>query len=58
MPVLLERPGRHAGQLMGRSPYMQAVHVSAAPSLCGHVVAVEIMAAGANSLSGRLSLAA
>jgi tRNA-2-methylthio-N6-dimethylallyladenosine synthase len=58
MPVLLERPGRHPGQLTGRSPYMQAVHVSAEASLCGHVVAVEIVAAGANSLSGRLATAA
>jgi tRNA-2-methylthio-N6-dimethylallyladenosine synthase len=55
MPVLLERHGRHPGQLVGRSPYMQAVHVSAEASFCGHVVAVEIVAAGANSLSGRLA---
>jgi tRNA-2-methylthio-N6-dimethylallyladenosine synthase len=54
LPVLLERPGRHPGQLVGRSPYMQSVHVTAEPSLCGHVVEVEIAAAGANSLSGRL----
>jgi tRNA-2-methylthio-N6-dimethylallyladenosine synthase len=58
VPVLLERQGRHPGQLVGRSPYMQAVHLSAAASLCGHVVAVEIVAAGANSLSGRLASAA
>jgi tRNA-2-methylthio-N6-dimethylallyladenosine synthase len=58
IPVLLERHGRHPGQLVGRSPYMQAVHVRAEASLCGHVVAVEIVAAGANSLSGRLESAA
>jgi tRNA-2-methylthio-N6-dimethylallyladenosine synthase len=58
VPVLLERQGRHPGQLVGRSPYMQAVHLSAAASFCGHVVAVEIVAAGANSLSGRLASAA
>jgi tRNA-2-methylthio-N6-dimethylallyladenosine synthase len=56
VPVLLERPGRHPGQLVGRSPYMQAVHVSAAPSLCGHLEEVEIVAAGPNSLAGRLAL--
>jgi tRNA-2-methylthio-N6-dimethylallyladenosine synthase len=55
LPVLLERRGRHPGQLVGRTPYLQAVHVSAEASLCGHVVAVEIVAAGANSLSGRLA---
>ncbi|HEX5998554.1 MAG TPA: tRNA (N6-isopentenyl adenosine(37)-C2)-methylthiotransferase MiaB [Hyphomicrobiaceae bacterium] len=58
IPVLFERPGRHAGQLVGRSPYMQAVHVGAELSLCGHVVAVEIVAAGANSLSGKLAATA
>src|SRR5262249_10637357 len=58
LPVLLERPGRHTGQLVGRSPYMQSVHVSADSSFCGHVVEVEILAAGANSLTGRLVSAA
>jgi tRNA-2-methylthio-N6-dimethylallyladenosine synthase len=58
VPVLLERPGKHPGQLVGRSPHMQAVHVSAAPSLCGHVAEVEIIAAGPNSLAGRLALTA
>jgi tRNA-2-methylthio-N6-dimethylallyladenosine synthase len=58
VPVLLERPGRHPGQLVGRSPYMQVVHLSAPPSLCGHVAEVEIVAAGVNSLSGKLTTAA
>jgi tRNA-2-methylthio-N6-dimethylallyladenosine synthase len=58
VPVLLERAGRHPGQLVGRSPYMQAVHLPASSSLCGHVVEVEILAAGANSLMGRLKSAA
>jgi tRNA-2-methylthio-N6-dimethylallyladenosine synthase len=58
VPVLLERPGRHPGQLVGRSPYMQAVHLSAPPSLCGHVAEVEIVAAGVNSLTGMLASAA
>jgi tRNA-2-methylthio-N6-dimethylallyladenosine synthase len=57
VPVLLERAGRHPGQLVGRSPHMQAVHVSAPPSLCGHVVQVEILAAATNSLTGRLTSA-
>jgi tRNA-2-methylthio-N6-dimethylallyladenosine synthase len=54
VPVLLERPGRHPGQLVGRTPYMQAVHLSAPPSLCGHLAEVEIVAAGGNSLTGKL----
>ncbi len=55
IPVLLERPGRHPGQLAGRSPHMQAVHLSAQPSLCGHVVEVEIVAVRGNSLTGKLT---
>ena len=58
VPVLLERPGRHPGQLIGRSPYMQPVHVEADVSSFGHVLEVEIRSAGANSLAGRLTSAA
>jgi tRNA-2-methylthio-N6-dimethylallyladenosine synthase len=52
--VLLERRGRHAGQLVGRSPYMQAVHVEAPESLFGAIAAVHVEAAHANSLAGVL----
>lgn len=52
--VLLERPGRHEGQLVGRSPYMQAVHVAAASERLGRIAAVRIDAALPNSLSGTL----
>ncbi len=54
VPVLLERAGRHPGQLVGRSPHMQWVHLEAEASLCGHVLEVEIQAAGPNSLGGSL----
>lgn len=54
MPVLLERKGRHAGQLVGRSPYMQAVHVSAPDDLLGKIVPLRIDSARVNSLSGNL----
>jgi tRNA-2-methylthio-N6-dimethylallyladenosine synthase len=52
MPVLLERPGRHPGQLGGRSPYMQAVHVSGPASWLGRIVPVRIDSCGPNSLAG------
>ncbi len=55
MPVLLERPGRKAGQLLGRSPYMQAVHVAAPAHYRGRIVKVRIAAAGPKSLSGVLA---
>jgi tRNA-2-methylthio-N6-dimethylallyladenosine synthase len=55
LPVLLERTGRHSGQLVGRSPYLQGVHVNGPASLIGSVADVAIDAAHANSLSGRLA---
>jgi tRNA-2-methylthio-N6-dimethylallyladenosine synthase len=53
-PVLLEKPGRHNGQVVGRSPYLQSVHLAAAERRIGEVVLVQILAASANSLSGSL----
>ena len=54
VPVLLERAGRVPGQLVGRSPAMQAVHVAAPEALVGEIRELEIVSAGPNSLSGRL----
>jgi len=55
LPVLLEKPGRHPGQLVGRSPYLQSVHLAAASASVGDIVPVAIAAAGQNSLSGTLA---
>jgi tRNA-2-methylthio-N6-dimethylallyladenosine synthase len=55
MPVLLDRPGRRQGQIAGRSPYLQAVHVEAADDLIGTIQSVRIAAAGPNSLTGVLA---
>jgi tRNA-2-methylthio-N6-dimethylallyladenosine synthase len=55
MPILLEKPGRHAGQLVGRSPYLQSVHLAAAVERVGDIVPVRISAASQNSLSGTLA---
>jgi tRNA-2-methylthio-N6-dimethylallyladenosine synthase len=52
--VMFDKPGRHEGQLGGRSPYMQAVHVEAPAELLGRMAEVEIVAVGPNSLKGRL----
>jgi tRNA-2-methylthio-N6-dimethylallyladenosine synthase len=52
--VLFEKPGRLAGQLVGRSPYLQPVHVMAPSSLIGEIAGVRITGIGANSLSGML----
>jgi len=52
--VLLERRGRKAGQLIGKSPYLQSVHVAAPGLSIGDLVAVDIVSAGPNSLEGKL----
>jgi tRNA-2-methylthio-N6-dimethylallyladenosine synthase len=53
--VLFERPGRHAGQLVGRSPYLQPVQAVAPASLIGEIAAVTITEIGSNSLFGVLA---
>ncbi len=57
LPVLFERPGRKPGQLVGRTPYLQAVHAVAPAGLLGRIVDVEITQAQANSLAGTLQAA-
>jgi tRNA-2-methylthio-N6-dimethylallyladenosine synthase len=54
LDVLLERKGRMPGQLGGRSPYLQAVHLEAPEHLIGTVQPVEIIAAGNNSIQGKI----
>lgn len=53
-PILLEREGRREGQLVGRSPYMQPVHVKAPLDLIGKIVDLEIISARPNSLEAQL----
>ncbi len=54
VPVLLERPGRHPGQLVGRTPWLQAVHVAAPGLTIGSLVDLRLVADHAHSLAGRL----
>jgi len=51
LPVLFERAGRHPGQLVGRSPYMQSVHATAPGAAIGEIVDLRIIEAGTNSLA-------
>lgn len=53
--VLLEKPGRYAGQLVGKTPYLQTVQIEADQSLLGKVVPVLLTEAGSNSLFGKLA---
>jgi tRNA-2-methylthio-N6-dimethylallyladenosine synthase len=52
LPVLFEREGRHKGQLVGRSPYLQGVYAKAGREWLGRIANVEISACGPNSLAG------
>jgi tRNA-2-methylthio-N6-dimethylallyladenosine synthase len=52
LPVLVASVGRKAGQMHGRSPYLQAVHFEDASARPGDIVPVRIVAASQNSLSG------
>ncbi|MCF6303429.1 MAG: tRNA (N6-isopentenyl adenosine(37)-C2)-methylthiotransferase MiaB [Devosiaceae bacterium] len=54
MDVLIEKKGRLKGQVAGRSPYLQAVHLDADTSLIGSIVPVGIKSVGPNSLYGEL----
>jgi tRNA-2-methylthio-N6-dimethylallyladenosine synthase len=58
VPVLFDRPGRKPGQVLGRSPYLQAVHVDGPNHVIGRIVPVTIGAAARNSLTGALELEA
>lgn len=54
MPVLFEQKGRHSGQLIGRTPYMQNVHVYAKQNMLNLITDVLIESATTNSLSGKV----
>jgi tRNA-2-methylthio-N6-dimethylallyladenosine synthase len=52
--ILLEKPGRHPGQLTGRSPYLQPVHVMTGAAEIGDIVPVNVTSREANSLFASL----
>ena len=55
MPVLFERKGRDLGQLVGRTPYLQLIHVEAGTALVGQTASVSVTQARQMSLSGVLA---
>jgi tRNA-2-methylthio-N6-dimethylallyladenosine synthase len=54
LPVLFEKPGRHQGQLAGRSPWLQPVHAAASPALLGRVASISVAGLEPYSLAGIL----
>ncbi|MEM8658798.1 MAG: TRAM domain-containing protein, partial [Pseudomonadota bacterium] len=58
LPVLLEKPGRLPGQMVGRSPYLQPVHMLADAQEAGRIVQARIIRTDRNSLAAERILAA
>ena len=52
--VLFEQFGRHKGQLIGRTPYMQNVHAVAENNMMGKIAKVQITGATTNSMEGKV----
>ncbi len=50
--VLVERPGRHAGQLSGKSPWLQTVQIEGGECHIGDIVEVDIRSQSTNALFG------
>jgi tRNA-2-methylthio-N6-dimethylallyladenosine synthase len=57
LDVLFEKPGRYPGQIVGRTPYLQPVQVTAPSDLIGTIHAVTITEVSANSLFGEFAQA-
>jgi tRNA-2-methylthio-N6-dimethylallyladenosine synthase len=55
LDVLFEKSGRHPGQIVGKSPYLQPVQVRAPASLIGTIAAVRIDDVGPHSLFGTIA---
>lgn len=54
LSVLFDRFGKKENQYVGRSPYMQSVHVNASENILGEIVEVKIVSAGPNGLKAEL----
>ncbi|PRX38399.1 tRNA-2-methylthio-N6-dimethylallyladenosine synthase [Meinhardsimonia xiamenensis] len=55
LEVLFEKPGRMAGQMVGKSPHLHAVHVSGGDIAVGDIRPVRITASASHSLAGELA---
>ena len=55
LPVLFEKRGRYPGQVAGRTPFMQWLHVEGEEALIGTVAEATVTEASANGLGGELA---
>jgi tRNA-2-methylthio-N6-dimethylallyladenosine synthase len=49
--ILIEREGKHERQMIGRSPWLQSVHVNTEAAV-GEIIDVSLVGAGPNSMAG------
>jgi tRNA-2-methylthio-N6-dimethylallyladenosine synthase len=54
--ILIERSAKLAGQMLGKSPWLQSVHVIDPNLAIGDMIDVDLTAAGPNSLTGTLPM--
>ncbi len=52
--ILLERQGKLDGQLIGKTPWLQSVHIISPELAIGDMVEIEVTQAGPNSLTGQI----
>ncbi len=52
--VLFEKPGRQEGQMVGKSDYLHAVHVTDSRARIGEILPVKVIESGTNSLAGQV----
>ena len=55
LDVLVERRGKKPGQMIGKSPWLQSVHLQTECGI-GELVEVEIVSAGPNSVGGAATM--
>ena len=54
LPVLLEKPGRIDGQMIGKSEFLHAVHMDAKPEQVGTIVHAKVLHSERNSLAAEI----
>ncbi len=57
LPVLFDKVGYKDQQILGKTPYLQSVHVQGNERLIGSIQKVEVTSGGPNSLEGKLVMA-
>lgn len=54
LDILIEKPGRFAGQMVGKTPFMHMVHVESGELSTGSMARAKILSVASNSFSGEI----